>query len=692
MDTAVAEMRDWDETPYDGGYAGLHALADREFTGAVEAAGAWLFMLRGRVVGVFDQQETETGETAFVTADIERFEDATGAARAAPHAALPLLYAMRASGGEERGRYYTEDTPLAEVHERLSAGGFTGYVELSENVLSGDYYLVYHGGRSKQVAFVGQSRRLLEDDEAFERADDEVGIYTVTAVDLDITEIPGEPDHSGAAAGAAGAAGAASGAGDTQVFDGRGDDEPDRAAAEGESESTAVTADTAITDETTAAGDGDEAGAEGTDATEEIDAVGALESAGGSDGETAEPTAEATGTPRPDTGPDPATDGEPSPAPRDTGTGESVRRAITAIADTTDDAAPAPNATGGEATSAVASAGAEPEGDEVGVDAATPIEATDDGDAGTASQTGEPEAESTAGAAVPAAEVAALRETLADREAEIERLEDELQSTRDERDELRARVEDLEGRLRELGSGAAAPDRSIPPEEALAGASLFVRYESRSAPTLADLQQGAGREGVVGNLRLDPHAEFDADAVAVGGQAFDAFLEGTHEYRFARWLVTDLPLEIRDTGSAESVGALYEAIPDIDRVVFDTTVSVADREDPRFDVVARDRKGNPLVVAMLGESREPVQRDELATFVTDATAVCEKRSSLVGAMSVTTAFFEPGALETAEQATSKSLLSRDRRESFVKRSRSRGFHLCLVESREDSFYLSVPDL
>jgi hypothetical protein len=253
-------------------------------------------------------------------------------------------------------------------------------------------------------------------------------------------------------------------------------------------------------------------------------------------------------------------------------------------------------------------------------------------------------------------------------------------------------VEDLEERLRELGSGAAAPDRSIPPEEALAGASLFVRYESKSAPTLADLQQGAGREGVVGNLRLDPHAEFDADAVAVDGQAFDAFLEGTHEYRFARWLVTDLPLEIRDTGSAESVGALYEVIPDIDRIVFDTTVSVADREDPRFDVVARDRKGNPLVVAMLGESREPVQREELAAFVTDATAVCEKRSSLVGAMSVTTAFFEPGALETAEQATSKSLLSRDRRESFVKRSRSRGFHLCLVESREDSFYLSVPDL
>jgi len=54
---AVAEMREWDGRQYDGGFGGLHDLADREFTGAVEADGAVCFMLRGRVVGVFETDE-----------------------------------------------------------------------------------------------------------------------------------------------------------------------------------------------------------------------------------------------------------------------------------------------------------------------------------------------------------------------------------------------------------------------------------------------------------------------------------------------------------------------------------------------------------------------------------------------------------------------------------------------------------
>ena len=70
----------------------------------------------------------------------------------------------------------------------------------------------------------------------------------------------------------------------------------------------------------------------------------------------------------------------------------------------------------------------------------------------------------------------------------------------------------------------------------------------------------------------------------------------------------------------------------------------------------------------------------------------EASETLVGAIAVTEAFFEPEALATAEDATGGSLLSRDRRESYVKLSRSRGFHLCLVEDREESFYLSIPEL
>ncbi len=62
---------------------------------------------------------------------------------------------MQERADEVRAQYYTEETPLQDANGTLSSGGFTGYVELSENVLSGDYFVVYHGGKSMSAAFVG---------------------------------------------------------------------------------------------------------------------------------------------------------------------------------------------------------------------------------------------------------------------------------------------------------------------------------------------------------------------------------------------------------------------------------------------------------------------------------------------------------------------------------------------------------
>ena len=59
---------------------------------------------------------------------------------------------------------------------------------------------------------------------------------------------------------------------------------------------------------------------------------------------------------------------------------------------------------------------------------------------------------------------------------------------------------------------------------------------------------------------------------------------------------------------------------------------------------------------------------------------------------MTTSFFEPGALETASEATRGGLLSRNKRKSFVNLSRKRGYHLCLVEARSENFTLTVPEL
>lgn len=686
---AVPEMRDWATHPFDGGFDGLHDLAGEEFTGGVEADDAVLFMLRGRVVGVF--RRDDEADEGLRSTDIDAFEDATGTAHEAPHPALPLLFAMRATGGEERGRYYTEDTPIEEVHERLS-GGFTGYLELSENVLSGDYYLVYHGGRSKQVAFVGQSGRLLEDEEAFERACGEVGIYTVTAVALEPVDIPGEPDRSGGAAGAGSAAGVGAGAGAAAgTTSAEGSDAPpdeddlgsaaDAVGVTDDGTGSAADATGAVTaDAGTAATDDPGTDPDGDDSAEPDFGVGSGIDLGGG------PEDESPGTD------EPAGDGEATDESVDPSADVPATEESSTPEETGSHGGPAPRdtATDGQVREAVTAAG---DGDE------EPAEP----DTGPGSETG-----ATTGAAASAAtdeDVDALRTELAAREQEIteleqevdaleaetEALERELRSVRDERDDLAARVDDLEGRLRELGAGDAAPEAGLDRATALSGTSLFVRYRSKSDPTLEALTAGASREEIVGNLRLEQHTEFDAGAVAVEGRTFGTFLEDTQEYRFARWLLTELPLEIRDTGSRAALRELYGALPDIDRISFAETVEI-DGEGREFDLVARDRMGNPLIVATLDESRDPTDEGRLAELVRDATALAQEHASLAGGIAVTAAYFEPEALSTAAEATGGSLLSRDKRESFVKLSRNRGYHLCLVEDRDESFYLSVPEL
>ncbi|EMA00198.1 DUF7527 domain-containing protein [Haloferax denitrificans] len=207
MDSEIIDaVTGWDSAPAERGYGGLRSLADDGFTGAVVAGMTWGFMLNGRLLGVFD-------------GTVDGFEGESIEAYRAPDPALPLLYAMRETGGDVRAQYYTEETPLQDADGTLSAGGFTGYVELSENVLSGDYYVVYHGGKSMSAAFVGNSRRLITGDEAFERASGEVGIYKVYDVDLDLVDIPGgEPDEE-AAETAGVAAGGVAPAGDEAAED-----------------------------------------------------------------------------------------------------------------------------------------------------------------------------------------------------------------------------------------------------------------------------------------------------------------------------------------------------------------------------------------------------------------------------------------------------------------------------------------
>jgi hypothetical protein len=808
----------WSSRPFADGYDGLRDLADREFSGAVTEGMAWAFFLNGRVVGVFD-------------GSIEDFESADGTAYEAPHPALPLLYAMQETGGETRAKYYTNDTPISEVDQTLSAGNFTGYVELSENVLSGDYYTVYHGGRSMSAAFVGSSKRLVTGDEAFETADDEVGIYEVKTVPVEIIDIPGgdeSEDDAGGAAGAAGAAGAGAAgsvgsAGAADATDADADDAADAGADDADTDdetdvpagpepSEATPGESTADDTTTPDSDvtlGDSAGS--TDASDDIETDATDESAPDADHEPSatEPAAtEPTSTDdeRPDTpGDTPATGTDDASA---TGTDDaSATGTDDASATATDDASASTGSGGvtfgdGE-QSDDASVGdladeviadtsldeeplAEESDDESGVFSAesewretTTIPALDPeesidadggsrgsrtggggrgrrqrGRSGATDHAGSGRASSSTGSdgsgsrrsqrqtggsssrnGVSREQAEQLKEKLeaseeARQQAEAARkqLASELESVREERDtlaserdeleaerdelearasqldsrvtELEAQVERLESELAEARAEQPDPEHAISAREALDGTNLFVRYDSKSGGTLEKAHDGqVDREEVNTNLRLEHHTSFETDNAHVDGQPYEAFLRESIEYGFARWVVQDLLYEIRDTGHEPQLQDLYDAIPKIDRAELNGSVSLTytengeeHREQQRFDVVLRDRMGNPLLVANLNDSRDAASESMMRELVENARRLAETSDSLGAGFLVTASFFAPEALETASEATSGGLLSRSKRESFVKLSRKQGFHLCLVETRNGDFHLNVPEL
>ncbi|GAB7093109.1 cell division protein ZapB [Halolamina litorea] len=678
----VERVTEWDSEPFSDGYAGLRDLADREFTGAVTDGTAWLFMLNGRVLGSFE-------------GDLSRFEDADGTAFAAPDRSLPLLFAMQETGGEERGEYYTEQTPLSEVDGTLTSGNFTGYVELSENVLSGDYYLVYYGGRRMAVAFVGNQERRLTGDEAFERAADEVGIYRVTTVGLDIEDIP-EPEPTPTPTAT----------------------DPDPTATDSEPP---TTDDEQSPQDTGSAADDPDPAAE--------TAASGRSARAETESDTQPTDRRSERTTEPDTPPDRAeaasTVDEPAASTADSSSGSWTDREVNTAADPEPEPEPEPEPASAEPASA------EPSTDQFESEAewrgTTTIPALDPSESVT--MTAEPPAEeSDAAPAEPTtqpspaveelrAERDQLQERVSELEAETERLGGERDRLAQERDEATSRADDLEAEIDELQEtidrleaqlrtaeeelSAAEEyvpegDHELSPEAAMEGTSLFVRYERKGGPTLEDAQRGdAGRDAVTDNLRLEHHTEFEDDGAVVDGRPFEEWLHDTIEYGFVVWLTQSFIHDIRETRNQTAMGTLFEAIPAIDRVEFRGTVDLgeeAEEESAAFDVVLRDRMGSPLLVTDLNDSREPATEPMLESLIRNATPVAEATEELSAAFFVTSSYYEPGALETAQDATGGGFLNRGRQKSFVKLSRKEGYHLCLIETRDGEFHVSVPEL
>ncbi|QWC20337.1 hypothetical protein [Halorubrum sp. 2020YC2] len=739
---AIAE---WDDRSFSDGFAGLGRVVSDGFSGAATDGTGWLFLVDGQVVGVVD-------------GTLDAFADASGTVYRAPDDALPVLFAMQELGGEPRAKYYTNDTPLTEADRKLSQGGFTGYIELSENVLSGDYYVAYTGGESMAAAYVGNARRLETGDEAFDLAADEVGIYTVYEVDLDVRPLPdGDGASDSAAATDADGASDSGAATDADADPSDADEKPaagvedvgiDREAEDGDEGEPATEDDAGTPTDPAATGPTDGRGSDPAGSARNGGATAADRSNGAEAGGVPADDAEAGGeagdadgagpaavriedddgagqVPADSRGVDP--DAADAPDSEDVFSEEAEWREQKSIPaldpseagdedratdDRRDASSQRSRSVDERARSERGSSGANggsPSPRSTGRSASTPS-AVSKRDAGggatgsadqdrirkleTALEETETERQSLADEverlAAERDEIGAERDDLAD---EVERLEAETDDLREERDRLRRELSNAKERLPDA-------ERTLTPPEARNGTNLFIRYESKEGATLADAHEGGvDREALRENLRVEHHTSFETDGLAVDGRPFEEFLEDTIEYGFTRWLVEDLPFEVRGTGNEGKLRDLYDALPEIDRAEIGGTVSIQlreggeeTREQRAFDLVLRDRMGHPLFVADLNDSRDPTAEGTLESLVENGRDVADSNETFAGAFAVTESFFEPGALETASDAVGGGLLSRSKRASFVKLSRKRGYHLCLVEARDGGFHMTVPDL
>lgn len=603
MDPRIQTVtKEWRFRSCDRGFAGLHALADAEFSGAVSADGAQGFMVNGRLVGI-------------AGGSIESFWGNDISALESSDPALPLLCAMLTADASVEGDYYTGETAISDVDETLRSGSFTGYIELSENVFSGDYFVLYYGGTARPVALLGTEDRVVTGDEAFQRASDEVGIYHVKSVDISVIDIP-----------------------DPEVDDSATPEDED--IQEPQARPPEPTAPT-----------------QGSSTAENLS-------------EPAEPTEPAT-----ESTAESGTETPVAASPPSTESNELAELAMESM--------------GGSIPRTQSSSNAAQTNEILTIPSLDPNRSS------VSQSSPDPGPSHSQVSKQPSKEEpsAAPKQSTS---SEVEELKEELSAAQTENERLEERVMELEAELAQLQSNNRS---TISANEAIQGTNLFVRYESRAQHTLEDAQSGTGdRDTVATNLTLEWHTEFDAENSTIDGEPFPTYLQSTIQFKFVRWILDELFFDLRDTGQEQSFQALYEAIPSIDRIEFGGDVPVHTKsagerrsETYTFDVVFRDGMGEPLLVADVHTSRSPAGGESVGQLLTDVNTIATERTQLSGALFVTQSYFEPDALETVADATGGGFLRGGSKESYVSVSRKHGFHLCLVEARNDSFHLNIPD-
>lgn len=159
----------WDEIDVTGATVRSFGPVDRAFSGRVQIATPSESPCSVLIVNGYAVQTSES---------LPKSDVSVIGAKEAQDPSLPFLVAVEGRS-TERLRRYTRDLSLEKVVDKLTGTGFTGYVELVENVVSGDYYVTFHAGRPRYVAIHSEERPPVIGEEAKEEMFKEVGIYSV---------------------------------------------------------------------------------------------------------------------------------------------------------------------------------------------------------------------------------------------------------------------------------------------------------------------------------------------------------------------------------------------------------------------------------------------------------------------------------------------------------------------------------
>jgi hypothetical protein len=621
MEVPVEDTIDmWGDRPVDGGRSGLMQLQTEEFNGVVEnQTDTSAFFVRGRVVLV-DGGSLEALGSGPLTA------------READDAGVAMLAAMRTTATDARARYYTHETPLTTVDDTLRSGGFTGYVSLARQVVSGAYYLVYHNGKRMPVAYVGAAHRTVTGEDAHELAVNEVGIYEVIPTAIVVQTI--EADGTGTSV-------------DSDAL-----------------ESDAPSIDLSL--DPTGRSTGPQAAAS--------DAMSAPDV-----------------SPQPPNDDTIASAGDPSiDVPGDEEPTESAGDASIDVPSSEEPASAGPMSTPRSANEAVTShlqgrlmaleerrRELERDRDEL-MRQVTRVEATvEERDEQIRRLTAEYETKLSEQADTAEAqerqleamreEIEHLQETLAERQALVdgqEAIETEERPPRGalEQSNLFIRYADKAGpSLRDFRMQNAAIEK--------VQGNLTVETHTNFDPQRITI------EGHPFEEYLQQSTEYRFTTWLTGDLL--ALIDATN-----------------NRGSLGPLFEAITAIDRVE-LYGEISTTVADEDDPisrPFDIIARNQVGDPLIVADVNTTTAATTRAMTRATVEKISDLAPEIPDIAAGFYVTESFYDPGALQVIADAVSSGIIPRTNKRSYVRVGRGRGFHLCLTERRGEEFYLNVPDL